>query len=228
MTKSFVTILFAPLLMAADYKAGVSRQIITPDKPTYMIGYANRQHPSDGMVQDLWAKALAIEDARGARTVIVTMDLACISKPFADGVAERIGKQFGIPRERLMLNVSHNHSGPLLWGPYPNPTVVFDLTPEQIQQLKAYTGWLGDRLIDLAGKALQDLQPATLYFGKSEASFAVNRRLKAPDGTMRIGVNPAGPVVWANVIRYSTQPSCRRIHRLLHHHRLRPGTPSRC
>ncbi|HMC65300.1 MAG TPA: hypothetical protein VKI65_10210, partial [Gemmataceae bacterium] len=27
MTKSFVTILFAPLLMAADYKAGVSRQI---------------------------------------------------------------------------------------------------------------------------------------------------------------------------------------------------------
>src|SRR2546427_267783 len=85
--------------------------------------------------------------------------------------------------------------GEAIWGgPYPNPAGVCDLTPEQMQELKGYTGWLGGRLIDLAGKALQDLRPATLYFGRSEASFAVNRRLKAPDGTMRIGVNPAGPV----------------------------------
>ena len=88
MTKSFLTILFAPLLMAADYKAGVARQIITPDKPTYMIGYATRKHPSDGVIQDLWAKALAIEDSKGARTVIVTMDLACFSKPFTRSVVD--------------------------------------------------------------------------------------------------------------------------------------------
>ena len=194
MTKFFPMILFAPLLLAADYKVGVARQVITPDKPTYMIGYATRKHPSDGVIQDLWAKALAIEDNKGARTVIVTMDLANFSKPFTDDVAERIRKRFAIPRERLMLNVSHNHSGPLLWGPYPNPPVIFDLTPEQLQQVKDYTRWLGDRLVELAGKALQDLQPATLYFGRSEASFAVNRRVKAPDGSTRIGVNPAGPV----------------------------------
>ena len=97
-----LTILLARLLPGADYKAGAARQAITPDKPTWMIGYANRNRPSDGVIQDLWAKALALEDSRGVRTVIITMDLASISKPIADSVAERIGKESGIPRERLM------------------------------------------------------------------------------------------------------------------------------
>ena len=101
-------------------------------------------HPSDGVIQDLWAKALAIEAARGAKTVLVTMDLACISKAFADGVAERIAKQWSIPRERVMLNVSHNHSGPLLEARYPNGPLVFDMNPAEWRQVQDYTRWLGD------------------------------------------------------------------------------------
>ena len=49
-------------LSAADYKAGVGRIIITPDKPIYLSGYANRDHASEGVLHDLWAKALAFED----------------------------------------------------------------------------------------------------------------------------------------------------------------------
>src|SRR5436190_2901441 len=59
----------------ADYKAGIATQTITPSEPIYMSGYANRNHPSDGTVHDLKAKALAIEDKSGGKIVIVTTDL---------------------------------------------------------------------------------------------------------------------------------------------------------
>src|ERR1051325_6322726 len=109
MRQLLTAILFTPLLIPADYKVGVARQIITPDKPTWMIGYAGRNRPSEGVIQELWAKALDIEDSKGARTLIITTDLASISQPLAASVAERIGKESGIPRERLLINVSHNH-----------------------------------------------------------------------------------------------------------------------
>jgi hypothetical protein len=53
------------LAAAAEYKAGTARIIITPDKPQYLSGYANRTHASEGKIHDLWAKALAIEDRKG-------------------------------------------------------------------------------------------------------------------------------------------------------------------
>jgi hypothetical protein len=44
----------------------------------------------------------------------------------------------------------------------------------------------------VAGSALQDLQPANLWFGNGEAHFAINRREATPTG-VKIGLNPGGP-----------------------------------
>src|SRR5712692_9714979 len=115
------------MLSAADYKAGVGRILITPEKPIYMSGYAGRNHPSEGAIHDLWAKALAIEDRMGARVVIVTTDLIGLPRGIADLVAARIQKEYGIERAHLVLNSSHTHTGPLVRG---NMTNLFDLKPE--------------------------------------------------------------------------------------------------
>src|SRR5690242_1179328 len=63
------------LLLASGYKAGIATVTITPSQPIYLSGYANRTHASDGVVHDLKAKALAIEDKSRGRLVIVTTDL---------------------------------------------------------------------------------------------------------------------------------------------------------
>ena len=63
-------LILSALSAAADYKAGVARVLITPEKPMYLSGYANRTHASEGKIHDLWAKALAIEDRKGGRIVI--------------------------------------------------------------------------------------------------------------------------------------------------------------
>ena len=70
-----MTLAAAFSLAASDYKAGIGRIIITPEKPIYLSGYGEPQSPSEGVIHDLWAKALAIEDRKGARVVIVTTDL---------------------------------------------------------------------------------------------------------------------------------------------------------
>ena len=67
--------LVAIALNAADYKAGLARLIITPEQPMYMSGYANRTHASEGKIHELWAKALAIEDRKGGRVVIVSTEV---------------------------------------------------------------------------------------------------------------------------------------------------------
>jgi hypothetical protein len=176
-------------LSAADYKAGVGRIIITPDKPIYMSGYAGRNHPSEGAIHDLWAKALAIEDHKGNRVVIVTTDLIGLPRSIADIVAARVEKEYGIDRAQLVLNSSHTHTGPLIRH---NLEAIFELTPEDSQVVTDYAATLTEKLVMVVGAALKDLAPANVWFGNGRASFAINRRENTANG-MTIGENAKGP-----------------------------------
>src|SRR5437588_409709 len=98
----------------AGWKAGVARVVITPDKPMWMSGYSSRTKPAEGKLHDLWAKALALEAADGRRCVLVTMDLVGIPREVSVAVCEAVKKKHGLPREAIMLAVSHTHSGPVV------------------------------------------------------------------------------------------------------------------
>jgi hypothetical protein len=183
------TLLLAAALPAADYKAGVARTAITPQKPIYQSGYANRNRPSEGVVHDLWAKALAVEDPKGSRVVFVTTDLIGYPRWLSDLIGARVEKQHGLDRSRLVLNASHTHTGPLLRG---NLEIMFELKPDERQVVDEYSRKLADDVVALVGTALKDLAPASLSLGHGKGSFAINRREMSPKG-MRLGVNPSGP-----------------------------------
>ena len=70
----------------ATWKAGLARRIITPEQPMYLSGFASRNRPSDGVLHDLWTKALAIEDENGTRTVLVCTDIIGLTSDFCDEV----------------------------------------------------------------------------------------------------------------------------------------------
>ncbi|MBI3472990.1 MAG: neutral/alkaline non-lysosomal ceramidase N-terminal domain-containing protein [Candidatus Solibacter usitatus] len=182
-------LLLAALGAAAPYRAGVARAVITPRKPIYLSGYANRTHPSEGQVHDLWAKALALEDRRGGRVVIVATDLIGLPRAIADAVAVRVLKDYNLERSRLLLNSSHTHTGPMIQGNLEN---LFELTGGERETIEEYSRGLIDDLVALVGKALEDLKPATLAFGNGTGGFAINRRENTAAG-MRIGVNAKGP-----------------------------------
>jgi Neutral/alkaline non-lysosomal ceramidase, N-terminal len=179
----------ANLSSAAGYKAGIGRLIITPEKPIYLSGYANRTHPSVGKIHDLWAKALAIEDAKGARVVIVSTDLVGLPRAITDVVAARVLKEYHLDRARLVINSSHTHTGPLIRS---NLSLMFDLSQEERDRVDEYSRELTDKLVAVVGAAINDLAPAGLSFGNGTATFAINRRQKA-SSAVRIGVNTQGP-----------------------------------
>jgi neutral ceramidase len=181
---------FAATVIAADYRAGIQRTDITPEGPIWMSGYAGRKKPSEGAMQRLWAKALAIEDTKGSRVVIVTTDIIGLPRSVADVVGARVEKEHGLERARLLLNSSHTHTGPVIGS---NLRIMYDLDAQNSDAIAAYTKRLTDILVNVVGGALQDLSPASISYGNGSTGFAVNRREFTPNG-VRIGVNPNGPV----------------------------------
>jgi len=186
----FVLFLAASQLPAAGFRAGTARLDITPDGPIWMSGYASRKKPSEGVLQRIWAKALAVEDGHGAKAVIVTTDLIGLPHQVTDVAAARLQKQFGLDRSAILFNSSHTHTGPIVW---PNLQIMLDPSPVAEKQLQDYAARLADTLVNVAGAALGDLHPATLTIGHGSVGFAVNRRQPTPSG-VKIGVNPNGPV----------------------------------
>jgi hypothetical protein len=176
---------------AAEFKAGVARKAITPAGPVWMSGYASRTHASEGVIHDLWAKALAIEDPAGRRVVIVTTDLIGLPREVSTEIAARVKKQYGLERSQVLLCVSHTHSGPVVW---PNLKSMYDLvTPAERECLEKYARRLSDDLVSLVGAAMTDLAPAQVSTGHGSVGFAINRRQALPKG-YAIGQNPKGPV----------------------------------
>jgi neutral ceramidase len=176
--------------LPVEFRAGVARKVITPTGTIWMSGYAARTRPSEDILHDLWAKALALEDAQGGRVVIVTADLIGLPREVSDEVAARVKQKHGLERRQLVLNSSHTHSGPAVW---PNLKVLFDVTLSDRQRLIDYRNRLVDDLVEVVGAALADLSPATLGIGHGSAAFTSNRRQPADKGP-QFGVNPAGPV----------------------------------
>src|SRR5712675_689671 len=67
-----------------EWKAGLATIKITPEKPVPMAGYASRTKPFEKIEQDIYAKALALEDREGHRAVLVTTDLIGIARAVAE------------------------------------------------------------------------------------------------------------------------------------------------
>lgn len=174
----------------AGMRAGVARIDITPEGPIWMTGYASRTHPSTGVLHHLWAKSLAIEDAKGGRVVIVTTDLVGLPRSITDTVAARLQKEHGLDRARILFNASHTHTGPLIAG---NLQTMFDLGAPDRAKVADYTARLTANLFDVAAAALGNLSPATLDYGFGEVGFATNRRQFTANG-VKIGVNRGGHV----------------------------------
>jgi neutral ceramidase len=175
---------------AADYKAGVARMDITPAQPIRMAGYAAREKLSDGVAMRLSAKALAIEDRKGASLVIVTTDLIGLPRSVSDVVGARVEKEYGLARSRLVLNSSHTHAGPVVWS---SERLAPGLSDEQKRVVMEYRNALVEHLVTVIGAALKSLTAVEIQFGTGEARFAVNRRMRVGN-EVRIGVNPSGPV----------------------------------
>jgi hypothetical protein len=171
-----------PVDSTAPLKAGVAQQIITPAMNMWMAGYASRKKPAEGKVQELYAKALALEDVAGKRFVFVTLDLIGILPSLRMRMEEKVQKAYGLPPESILLNASHTHSGP-----------EYRVEKGREKEAQEYTAFLEERMMKVIGDAITDLKPAAVSWSRSRCGFAMNRRLPSPTGYQN-SPNPDGPV----------------------------------
>jgi hypothetical protein len=166
-----------PKDQAAEWKAGVAAAVITPKCPLPMAGYAGRKEPAEGTEQELFAKALAIQDRDGKRVVILTLDLIGVIERLRTGVAERVEQQYQLPPQALLMNASHTHCGPAYGR----------------DEAREYFDGLTQTLVELVGKSLAGLEPVSLSYCSARCGFAMNRRTPTETG-YRNHPNPDGPV----------------------------------
>lgn len=172
----------APASFKSDWKVGVARVKITPEQSMWMAGYAARKKPSEGVAQELFAKALAVEDSTGRRVVIVTTDLIGIPRDLRKWMEEQVLAKYQLPRESLLLNASHTHCGPELRMQRVPVEGSAEEVEQRMQRALSYMEQLKAKLVALVGDALKSLEPARLDYLQARCGFAMNRRRPTDSG----------------------------------------------
>lgn len=158
-----------------EWKASSASAVITPKTSMLMAGYAARKEPSEGTEQDLYAKALALEDAAGNRVVFITLDLIGVTARLRSIVTRQLEEKFNLAPRSVVMNASHTHCGPAY------------------SDAKSYFDFLTETLTELVGRALGNLQPAALHYSAARCGFAMNRRTPTATG-YKNHPNPDGPI----------------------------------
>lgn len=143
----------APLLRA-ELRAGAARVSITPRTPIRLGG---RDTVSQGVASQIHARALALDDGQGGRTVIITTDLMGLPRSLTERAAVEIMKAQGLDRGQILFAATGTRNAPMIKGLQPV------LEPESGPEAKSvaqYAETLVHYLAAAAGAAIGDLKPA--------------------------------------------------------------------
>lgn len=174
--------------MSDELRAGVAKVNITPPVGCDLTGFGSREFPALDINDDLYAKALVLDDGK-TKVAIVTTDLLGLAFDLVEEIRRGIEEHTGIPRANIMLPSSHTHSGPA--------TISIGCGDRneacaQVTKMK---------IIGAVRMAHANLRPAQVGYERESVQCGVNRR-EARDGRTVLGVNPAGKVApYVDVLR---------------------------
>ncbi len=94
--------------MADELKAGVAEVNVTPPIGMSLCGFGNRAGPAETVYDDLFARALVLDDGR-TRLAIVTSDLISFAPDLVQRIRILVGRGARVPRfcpvvERIALS----------------------------------------------------------------------------------------------------------------------------
>jgi hypothetical protein len=155
------------------WKGGFGTVNITPEKFMWMSGYGSRTAPADGKETDLWAKAMVLQAPDGRNLVLVTLDLVGIDRGLSQATCKLITEKHKVPRECIILSISHTHCGPVV-GTNLRSMYFYDDT--QAKLVADYSAKLPGSILKAVDTAFANLEPVKLSAAVGTAGFAVNRR----------------------------------------------------
>ncbi|MFN8688054.1 MAG: neutral/alkaline non-lysosomal ceramidase N-terminal domain-containing protein, partial [Acidobacteriota bacterium] len=175
--------------LAAEFRAAAVKVDITPDTPQPLLGYAARQ--STGVLDKIWHRVVVFDDGR-EQFVLVATDIALVSPSVYDEVARDLQREMGIEPRQFWWTATHTHAAPEV-GP-PGVAKLFLGERYKHESDARYAVRVKQSLIEGVKQARARLEPARLTWGKGYSAANLNRRARDVDGTIRLGLNPDGPV----------------------------------
>ena len=173
-------------------KAGISEVNITPPVGISMCGFAARGGPSEAIHDELYARALVLDDGE-TQVAIVGADVISFAPDLVNRIRELVEHSLGIPGGHILLNGSHSHSGPSV--------MAFRCMGDRDT---AYEDVLCRKIVGAIKMAAEGLIPASLSQGRKSVRIAHNRR-EMRDGRIVLGHHPKGPEApWVDVVRVDT------------------------
>jgi len=165
-------------------KVGVAKANITPPVGTYLAGYAGRDGPCIGVHDQLYSKAIVLQD-KSKVVALVTNDLCGLEPALDRQIRTLIQERTGIDSSQIIITSTHTHSGPL--------THLFPAgmgLPDE-----NYLHSLKEKISQAVEQAKKNLVGAKMSAGKGEAKININRRKKNSQGKVPgIQPNPTGEV----------------------------------
>jgi hypothetical protein len=151
---------------ASPLRAGIARRCITPTRPVFQSGYG-RSAKSEGVYQQLMAKALVLEDSAKNRVAILTAELLDFSQSLVDTIKAGVKERIGLEEGQVLLSASHTHCGPVV------DDFISNLYPEVDME---YVRSLGQTCIEAICEAAGRTTPVAAHFATGRAAFGINRR----------------------------------------------------
>ena len=152
---------------------GWSTKSITPDKPDALAGQFHTRISRE-MMDPVTCTALAIETRDGNQSVETAIMVSCDLVVIRGGLQEEVTgllkkKLSGFDTNKLVLNATHTHTGPVLnAGRY-------DIPDDAIQP-EEYVKFAAEQISDAATEAWNSRKPGGMSWGLGQAVVGHNRR----------------------------------------------------
>lgn len=171
---------FCPVGRAA-LKGGCAKVNITPPVGVWLSGYGSRDKPSDDIADELYARALVLNDGNNA-IAIISADLLWVPLQLTNKVRAIVNKKVGIPEWNILISATHTHFGPKIYAKTKLGPEVADNTVDD-----AYVQTLIKKMTDSVFIAHKNIQDVKIGAAKGLLPEIVyNRRTRTPDGSVKM------------------------------------------
>jgi neutral ceramidase len=195
------TILLFNLFLSSDgqaaLKGGCAKVNITPPLGIPLIGSYGK--PSDDILDELYAKALVLNDGNTAVAIVSADLLYTPLEEITNPVREIIKEKTGIPKQNILICATHTHSGPEVFARTKLPSTG-RMPASGIDQ--NYLQVLIRKMADTAVIAHKNMKEVKIGAAKGHIPEIVyNRRPKTSDGSVKMAFTLPGEVIATKKIK---------------------------
>jgi neutral ceramidase len=188
----------------AGLKGGCSKVNITPPVGVWLSGYGGRDKPSDDIFDELYAKALVLDNGSDA-VAIISVDLLWIPPQITSEVRAIVKDKTGISEQNVIVSATHTHFGPRIFSR-------MKLGPEAADNKvdAAYVRTLVEKMANSVFIAHKNMQDVALGAARGRLPEIVyNRRTRMADSSVKMSFSLPPEVIATRRIRQGADGSTR-------------------